>query len=130
MDKTIAIGILTLLGAVGWYAMSKRPQRSQPTPSAMAHPTNVEIRKAIPVRATATPISDAAIIAHADAAADKITAAEAADPGHDHLPKPDPDFFNKLSDRQYELWNEEFQQRRVSGILLEKQRKQKQKKEN
>jgi hypothetical protein len=133
IDKTIGIGILALLGTVGWYAMSKRPQQSQPrsgamtqqplsTP-AMTHATNIEIRKAIPVRATATPISDATVIAHADATADKITAAEAADPGHDHLPEPNPAFFNKLSDQQYKLWEEEFRRRRVSGILARKHKR-------
>jgi hypothetical protein len=79
-----------------------------------------EVRKAIPVRATATPtstISDAAVIAHADAAAAEVAAAVAADPLHDHFPKPDPGFFNSLSDRQMELWEKEFKQRRLQGQM-------------
>ena len=58
-----------------------------------------------------TPVSDAAVIAHADATAAEVTAAVAADPLHDHFPKPDPVFFNSLSDRQMELWEKEFKQR-------------------
>ena len=63
-----------------------------------------------------TPVSDAAVIAHADATAAEVTAAVAADPLHDHFPKPGPVFFNSLSDRQMELWEKEFKQRRLQQM--------------
>jgi hypothetical protein len=63
-----------------------------------------------------TPVSDAAVIAHADATAAEVTAAAVADPLHDHFPKPDPVFFNSLSDRQMELWEKEFKQRRLQQM--------------
>jgi hypothetical protein len=143
----VAVIGLACLFAFALYLTRQVDTESKPNPTVSARPSATpmlatsaesatpEIRKAKPVlpppskgslepdRFTEktgtkpTSVSDAAVIAHAHKTADEVTAAMAADPLHDHFPKPDPAFFNSLSDRQYELWNKEFMQRRLQGQI-------------